>query len=98
MYKHSVGGWRQYAEHVQPIITEFRKYLPYLKKKKMLPFADKINWNMDVDFPYDREEPAPAAGSTGATKPKLASGPFGSSGKKNHQAGQSAPFTVRRDL
>jgi hypothetical protein len=41
---------------VQPIITEFRKYLPHLKKKKMLPFPDKINWNMDVDFPYDQEE------------------------------------------
>ncbi len=79
-----MGGWRQYADHVQPIISEFRKFLPHLKKKKMLPFPDKINWNMDPDFPYDSDDKV-SPGSKSSTN-------------VGHRGGQSASFTVRKDL
>jgi hypothetical protein len=53
LYKHSVGGWRAYGEQIKPIIDEFQKYLPYLRKKNLLPSVRSMNWQMDKDFSYD---------------------------------------------
>lgn len=55
MYHHSIGNWRRYAKELQPMIQEFRKYLPYLDELGALPFRDKVNWEMREDFPYEAE-------------------------------------------
>lgn len=65
IYKHSVGSWRRYSKQLQPMIDELDKYMPRLIKNKALPFMDKINWKLDVNFPYDEDSSSSSSSGTG---------------------------------
>jgi hypothetical protein len=52
LYTDSIGGWRKYAKQLGPLIKRFRKHIPRLRKAGVLPYAEEVNWGMDVDFPY----------------------------------------------
>lgn len=47
-----MGSWTRYTHQLEPMGAELRKHLPKLRKKKALPNADKINWELDPDFDY----------------------------------------------
>lgn len=56
LYTHSMGAWTRYENQLEPMITELRKHLPKLKKAGALPYADKMNWELDPDFVYHPQE------------------------------------------
>jgi hypothetical protein len=47
-----IGAWRNHAKHLKPFIVEMKKHLPKLRKLNALPYANEINWEMDVNFAY----------------------------------------------
>jgi hypothetical protein len=56
LYKHSMGSWTRYQHQLEPMIAELRKQLPKLRKLGVLPYADKMNWNLDPAFSYNGAE------------------------------------------
>ena len=54
IYTQSIGSWRKYAKQLQPLIKEFKQYLPALRKKGALVYANQINWDCDENFDYNK--------------------------------------------
>ena len=52
------------------MIDELNKYLPRLIKTKALPFMDKINWQLDVNFPYDEADTSSSASDSSSSQSK----------------------------
>jgi hypothetical protein len=48
------GAWRKYASHLGEIAAEWQKHLPKLRQLDALPFKDQINWEFDVNWPYEK--------------------------------------------
>ena len=54
IYTQSIGSWRKYAKQLQPLIKEFKQYLPALRKKGALVYTNQINWDCDEHFDYNK--------------------------------------------
>lgn len=60
LYKHSMGSWTRYRDQLAPMLKELKKQIPKLKKSGALPYPDKMNWELDPNFPY---HPVPSQAS-----------------------------------
>jgi hypothetical protein len=57
----SIGIWRHYAEHLGPFIEEFQKYLPHLHEIGALSDDADMNWDIDLDYLYSKQQHRPSS-------------------------------------
>lgn len=51
----SIGTWTRYSKHLSRLRREWKKQVETLRSEGILPFADRMNWDGEVDFDYGKE-------------------------------------------
>jgi len=84
LYKHSIGSWRKYANHLEQIKVLFQKHLPELQRLNALPFPETLNWEMKEDFPYDAIYDEKFGTSTSSSSSSAASSTASAASSSSH--------------
>ena len=53
LYNDSIGYWRSYVRLLEPMLKELGGHIDPLLQKDALPFRDKMNWKLDLNFDYE---------------------------------------------